>query len=97
MPKVSDVIVHILFHVNAEDSGMLDSSQVPGVAARATKVRDMLAPFENNQSNLTRKQLLIELKKTTDVEIKARLDLMDEDDDGERIRFVLSEWVGKNE
>ena len=51
MTIVSDLIAHILFHVNAEASDS-DPSQVAGVARRAQYVRDVVAGLRSDSRDL---------------------------------------------
>ena len=89
MAKVADEIAHILLHVNAEDSKAL------GVAERAQKIRDLVDPLKTDQRERTRKELLLELRETLDVDVKSALNDIDADDNGRPLQFELQEWVGK--
>ena len=51
MTVVSELVAHILFHVNAEASDS-DPSQVPGVARRAQYVRDVVAGLRSDSRDL---------------------------------------------
>ncbi len=92
--RISDSAAHILRHVNAE-AATSDASQVPGVAERATKIRELLAPFAVDSRRVTRKGFLLTLRETLDVDVKGALDAIDADDDGQNINLMLAEWVGK--
>lgn len=94
MPKVSDEVAHILKHVEAEAKDS-DPSQAPGMATRAQKVRDMLESLKTDQRDLTRKQLIVELRGTGDAGVKEMLDAIDADDPYSNLRMWISEWVGK--
>ena len=59
MTVVSDLMRHILFHVNAEDSGPPDPSQVPGVARRAQYVRDVVASLRTDSRELDLDTILV--------------------------------------
>jgi len=92
---ISDEIAHILFHVDAEAANM-HPSRNPGVPGRAQRVRVALAGFGSDNRNLPRKDILGLLIAATagDPELKTVLSNMDENDSAQKIRRVLSAWVG---
>ena len=92
MPKVEDDVSHILHHISAVATKP-EPDAIPGIEARAQKMRDMLTPLKTDQRDLTRKQLLVEFKKVMDVDVKDALELIPEDDDGVRVRLALASWV----
>lgn len=94
MSRISSIVAHILTHVEAEAASS-DSSQAPGVARRAQKVRDLLASFRTDVRDRTRKQFLLELRGTSDIEMRAALNTIQEDDEGQTLRAVLTLWVGQ--
>ena len=92
---VRDEIAHILLHVEAEAKES-DPSQTPGVAGRAQRVRVALESFKTDDRKLGRQQLLAALiRETGDSGLKGELNAIDKDDDGEKIRLSLQEWVGQ--
>ena len=96
MAAVKNEIAHILAHVNAE-AATRDLSQSPGVEERAKKVRTALAVLVADARNLSRPEFVRELvSRTKDAELKSVMSKLSESDDGQRIRLILAEWVGKN-
>ena len=57
MPRVRDLITHILHHVNAEAADS-DPSQVAGVANRAQLVRDAVQSLRTDTRDLTIRDIL---------------------------------------
>ncbi len=94
MPRVSETVLHILLHVDAEATTS-DPSQTPGVGRRAQKIRDLLSPFAADTRDRSRQQLLEELRTTTDLETRGVLNGLPDNDDGDSLVFALQEWVGK--
>ena len=98
--KVKDVIVHILFHVNAESKDS-DSSQVAGVAQRSQYVRDNLTSFETDSRELSRESLLEEistLSKNSTLQTSFKKLLTNiQSDDGIQPQLAIQAWVGKAE
>jgi len=96
MSTIKDELVHIFAHVNAE-AATSDASQAPGVAGRAQKIRDALTPNANDTRDRTHSQFVSDLVGfTSDVTLKAIMNKLNPNDNGERIRLILAEWVGKN-
>jgi len=99
---IRDEIDHILFHIDAEEANPR-ASQSPGVAGRAQMVRALLAPVKRGTGPFNRKNLIRELKNratdapSTFAEMMVALEFLDEDDEGQKIRRVLTEWVGGRE
>jgi len=96
MITVKEEIAHILLHVNAE-ANTSDVSQVAGVAGRAQRVRELVAPLEADLRGANHKNLLGVLRQRApqipDLELERVLLAVDEDDSGQKIRSVLREWV----
>ncbi len=59
---VSEIVAHILDHVNAEASDS-DESQVAGVESRAQFVRDAVESLVNDDRNRSLGQILQEIRK----------------------------------
>lgn len=96
MPTIKDEITHIFAHTNAE-AATSDASQVAGVAGRAQKIRDALTSRATDTRDRTRSQFVSDLVGfTSDVELKAIMNKFNPNDNGERIRLILAEWVGKD-
>jgi len=93
--SVKDEIAHIRLHVEAE-AASVDESQIPGVSGRAQKVRAMLDNMTGLGRTISRSQFITELEdKSGDPSSGVELAAIDKGDDGESIRSVLQEWVGK--
>ena len=60
MPRVKDVIEHILHHVNAE-AATSDASQAPGVQGRATLVRLSVDTLKSDNRNIPINDILLEI------------------------------------
>ena len=52
MPIVSEIVAHILFHVDAEDTLIQDESQKDGVKDRADYVRDAIDIFTDDERDV---------------------------------------------
>ena len=90
--RVSDEIAHIFLHIDAEKDSRGDS---PDVAARHAKLKMVLDKFTTDSRIISRKDLILALTAaTSDRTVKDTFELLDLDDDGQRIRLLLQEWVG---
>jgi hypothetical protein len=90
--RVSDQVAHILLHLEAE---MANSSpaHTANAGRRAQKIRDLLEPMKTDSRKRTRRQLLIELRTTTDTEMRAALLAIDADDEVQGLYSLLREWA----
>ncbi len=91
--RVSDEIAHIFFHV---DRGLTDDDRELGAETRHAKLKIVLDQFKTDSRIISRKDLILALiAATLDNDVKEGLQLLNVDDDGQRIRLVLGEWVEK--
>jgi hypothetical protein len=97
--KVRDLVEHILHHTNAE-AAESDSSQVPGVAARAQYVRDTVRGFETDKRELSIDVALKEISDATSLsalQVSFKKSIANLLDAGEtRPQLAIQAWVGKN-
>ena len=100
MTVVSDLITHILFHVNAEASDS-DPSQVPGVARRAQYVRDVVAGLRSDSRELDLDTILSAISaEATDSTDRAGFKRMVENQRTvreTRPQLAIQAWVGQGE
>ncbi len=97
MPKVSDLITHILHHVDAEAADS-DASQVAGVAARAQYVRDSVATLKTDSRDLNIDKALEEISAATSLsalQVSFKKAIENIRDDGTRPQLAIQEWVSK--
>jgi len=94
MEEIKDIIDHIFDHIDAEVSSD-DQSQFPGKGPRHAKLRAFLNRHKNDATEVTRAEFVqILIDDTGDPDLLAALARIDVDDDGQKIRLVLQEWVG---
>ena len=98
MPRVSDLITHILHHVNAEDSTR-DPSQRTGVAARAQLVRDAVQGFRNDTRDISIRDILQAIydaipTRAGRVSFRRAIENM-RSKGGTRPQLAIQTWVGK--
>ena len=100
MPLVSDLISHILLHVNAEAADS-DLSQVAGVQDRAQLVRDAVQGLRTNSRDLTLRDILqaiFDAIPTSTERDAFRRAIVNMRDSGERrVQLAIQNWVGKAE
>lgn len=99
MPRVKDVIEHILHHVDAE-AATIDRSQVAGVARRAQLVRDAVQTLTADNRNIALNDILLEISNKTPVSSDRtsfrRTITKIRDNNIPRPRLSIQTWVGKN-
>ena len=98
MPRVREVIAHILHHTNAE-AAESDPSQAPGVAGRAQLVRTTVGGFEADTRDLAIDALLQEITDAMPALPEAAsfqraiTNMLGEP----RPQLAIQGWVGKNQ
>ena len=93
---VSDQIAHMLFHVDAE-LRLNKQSQVSGKQIRGSALKGLLHKWARDQREMSRRDLILLLSgDTRNPNLKSLFTSLDLDDDGQRVRLVMAEWVGKN-
>ena len=95
MTRVSEVVTHILFHVNAEARDS-DPSQAPGVAQRARLVRDAVATLRADSRDLSLRDLITAIRdrvptSTRKASLRRALANVEQ-----RPQLAIQAWVGKN-
>ena len=99
MPRVKNVIEHILHHVNAEAS-TTNRSQVVGVADRAQLVREAVQTLTTDNRDITINDILLEISNKTPNRSGRtsfhRTITNIRDKNIPRPRLAIQSWVGKN-
>jgi hypothetical protein len=98
MPRVREVIAHILHHTNAE-AAERDASQVAGVAQRAQLVRDAVQSFAVDNRDMTLSDLLLAIYNAipsgADRDSFRRALTNIRAESGTRPQLAIQEWVGR--
>lgn len=99
MPIVSEIVDHILHHVDAEDTLIPDPSQVPGVRGRATYARQFFNSFLGDTRDLDQYVFLNEASGVAPPNprrgsMRGMLAAAEAINDP-RPRLIIQEWVGK--
>lgn len=97
MPIVSEVVTHIIHHVDAEDTLIQDPSQKDGVKDRADYVKDAFQDYEDDLRDIPELVLMQEVSDTASPGQMRQgfrrmiANMIDEDE--ERPRLAIQEWV----
>lgn len=99
MPIVSEVVTHIIHHVDAEDTLIQDPSQKDGVKDRADYVKDAFQDYEDDSRDIPELVLMQEVSDAApggQLRNPFRRMLANIISDQEpRPRLAIQEWCGK--
>ncbi len=99
MPIVSEVVAHIIYHTDAEDTLIQDPSQKDGVKDRAEYVKEAFKLYEDDSRDIPESVLMQEVSDSAQggqlrKSFRDMIALAIESDP-ENPQSVIQEWVGK--